>query len=275
MMTTKTRSRVCVFGSEADMMTLCRTLLENRGWQPEQQEDEPELTLAQLTELVKRHSRMEGGEDCTFFYDMVAPRPYGAALASESRLEVMKHPSGVWTALFVYGGDTPFQSEDWQRLHRQCRGLPMLAMYADWDFGLEKGMKIFAGGKTRDDWSRMAEVWLWLMAEYEVGYPPEEAVGRLRKLRDTLDREEFDMTIGEMLDACIDNLNDLAEETRDPAVLQEEMQRCRETKDYTELFRLYCRVAETALWEMAHSHRWIACLESVREAWMEAEGEEA
>lgn len=291
MMTTKTRSRVCAFGSEAEMKTLCRALLENRGWLPEseqvesgqaeasllpgQQPDEPELTLAQLVELVQHHSRKEGGEACTFFYDMVGEHPYGAALAVVCRFEVTKHPSGLWLACFSYGGDTPFQPEDWQRLHRQCKGLPMLAMYADWDFGLEKGMKIFAGGKTRDDWSRMAEVWLWLMAEYEVGYPPEEAVERLRKLRETLNREDFDMTIGEMLAACIDNLQELGEETADPAALQAQMQHCREVKDYTELFRIYLRIAETALWETAHNHRWIACLESVREAWVDAEGEDA
>lgn len=275
MITTKTRSRVCAFGSEADMMTLCRALLENRGWLPEEQADEPEMTLQQLVERVHHHARMEGGEDCTFFYDMVAEHPYGAALASVCRFEVKKHPSGVWTACFAYGGDTSFQPEDWQRLHRQCKGLPMLAMYADWDFGLEKGMKIFAGGKTRDDWSRMAEVWLWLMAEYEIGYPPEEAVERLRRLRTTIDREEFDMTIGEMLQACIDNLTDLDEETADPAELQAQMRACREEKDFTELFRLYCRVAETALWETAHNHRWIANLTAVLEAWTQAEGEDA
>lgn len=275
MMTTKTRSRVCAFGSEADMMTLCRALLENRGWLPEPEADAPEITLGDLTALVARHSRKEGGEACTFFYDMVAEHPYGAALASSSQLTVSKHPSGVWTALFSYGGDTPFQPEDWQRLHRQCKGLPMLAMYADWNFGLEKGMKIFAGGKTRDDWSRMAEVWLWLMAEYEVGYPPEEAVERLRKLRTTLEREEFDMTIGEMLQSAIDNLTELGEETADPASLQEQMRACREAKDYTELFGLYLRIAETVLWETNHNHRWIACLESVLAAWTEVEGEDA
>ena len=272
MMTTKTRSRVCAFGSEAEMTTLCRTLLENRGWLPEQQEDEPELTLDRLTALVKHHSQMEGGEDCSFFYDMVAEHPYGAALASVCRLEVAKHPTGMWTACFTYGGDTPFQPEDWQRLHRQCKGIPMLAMYADWDFGLEKGMKIFAGGKTRDDWSRMAEVWLWLMAEYEVGYPPEEAVERLRKLRKTFEREDFDMTIGELLAACIGHLTRLDEETRDPVALQEQMQRCRERRDFTELLRLYLRIAETALWETDRVDRWLANLTSDQEAWRAAGG---
>ena len=57
--------------------------------------------------------------------------------------------------------------------------MPMLALYADWDFGMEKGMKVFFGGKAHDDWNRMGEIWLWLWTQYETGYPPEEAVARL------------------------------------------------------------------------------------------------
>jgi len=275
MMTTKTRSRVCAVGGEADMITLCRALLENREWLPAPTDGAPELTLEQLAALVRHHAQKEGGEDCTFYYDMVAAHPYGAALASVCRFEVKKHPSGVWTACFSYGGDTSFQPEDWLRLHRQCGNVPMLAMYADWDFGLEKGMKRFIGGKMGDDWSRMGEVWLWLMAEYEDGYPPEESVARLRKLRKTLDREDFDMTISELLTACIDNLTALEEETGDPEALAAELHRCHAEKDFTELLRLYLRIAETALWESVHIDRWMANLTAVLDAWQEAEGEGA
>lgn len=275
MMTTKTCSRVCAVGSEADMMTLCRALLTNRGWLPEENAEEPELTLEQLVALVHRHARKEGGEDCGFFYDMVAEHPYGAALTTACRFEVRRHPSGVWTACFTYGGDTSFQPEDWLELHRQCGCVPMLAMYADWDFGLEKGMKRFVGGKMGDDWSRMGEVWLWLTAAYEDGYPPEEAVARLRKLRTTLEREDFDMTIGDLLSACEENLRQLDEETGDAEALRADMQRCREEKDFTELLRLYLRIAETALWEADHYKRWLAALTAAREAWEDAEGAQA
>ena len=273
MMTTKTRSRVCAVGSESDMITLCRALLANRGWLPE--EDEAPLTLEQLTALIHHHAQQEGGAEDAFFYDMVAPRPYGTALLTACRFHVKKHPCGIWTASFAYGGDTAFQPEDWLRLHRQCGSVPMLAMYADWDFGLEKGMKRFIGGKMGDDWSRMGEVWMWLMARYEDGYPPEESVARLRKLRATLEREDFDMTIGELLMACIDNLHDLDVETGDPEDLAAQLHRCREEKDFTELLRLYLRIAETALWEIAHIDRWLANLTTTLEAWQEAEGEEA
>lgn len=143
-------------------------------------------------------------------------------------------------------------------------------MYADWDFGLEKGMKRFVGGKMGDDWSRMGEVWLWLMAAYEDGYPPEEAVKRLNKLRATLEREDFDMTITELLTACTDNLRQLVEETGNAERLRAEMQRCREEKDFTELLRLYLRIAETALWESEHSNRWLSVLSATCEAWEDA-----
>ena len=252
------------------MMTLCRALLENRSWLPTPAEDEPAPTLEQLLALVRRHAGKEGGADCTFFYDMVAARPYGAAVASTCQLEVKKHPCGVWTACFCYGGDTPFQEEDWLRLHRQCGCVPMVAMYADWDFGLEKGMKRFVGGKVGDDWARMGETWMWLMAGYEDGYPPEESILRLKKLQATLEREDFDLSIDELLTACIDNLTALDAETADAAALAAQLQRCREERDFTELLRLYLRIAETALWESAHIDRWLANLTADREAWRAA-----
>ncbi len=270
MITTRTRSRVCAVGSEEDMRILCQTLLKNRGWLPDPAEDAQPQTLETLLALIKGHAVKEGGEDCGFYYGMVAERPYGAALASACQMEVRRHPSGVWTACFSYGGDTPFQPEDWLRLHRQCRCVPMLALYADWDFGLEKGMKRFIGGKVGDDWSRMGETWMWLMAEYEDGYPPEESVARLKRLRKTLEREDFDMTIGELLTACIDNLNAIDEETADAEALAAQLRLCREEKDFTALLRLYLRIAETALWETDRLKRWLANLSVVREAWQTA-----
>lgn len=268
MITTRTRSRVCAVGGEADMIAICRALLLNRGWLPE--EDEAPLTLEQLIALVRRHASKEGGEACTFFYDMVAAHPYGAALASACRLDVKKHPAGVWTACFSYGGDTPFQPEDWLRLHQQCGNVPMVAMYADWDFGLEKGMKRYVGGRMGDDWGRMGETWMWLMAEYEDGYPPEESILRLRKLKRTLEREDFDMTIGELLSACIDNLTALERDTGDAEALAAQLRACREEKDFTGLLRLYLRIAEAVLWEAAHVDRWLANLTADLEAWRAA-----
>ena len=175
-MATLTRVRLCAVGTEDDMMTLCRALLDNCQWLDDDTEDRPPLDLPGLIAQVNHHAQMEGGDDCTFYYGMVTPHPYGDALVDTCRMKIARHPAGLWTALFAYDSETAFQPEDWLRLHRQCRGVPMLALHADWDFGLEKGMKIFTGGRVGDDWSRMGETWLWLLAQYEVGYPPEEAI---------------------------------------------------------------------------------------------------
>ncbi len=272
-MATLTRARVCAVGTENDMLALCRALLNNCDWLEEPDIGLPALTLEQLIAQVTHHARLEGGDGSTFYYGMLADYPYGDAIDSTCRLTIRPHETGLWTALFTYDSETAFQPEDWVRLHRQCGLMPMWALHADWDFGLEKGMKVFVGGKVGDDWSRMGETWLWLMAQYEVGYPPEEAVERLRKLRKTIDQEEFDMTIGEMLQGCIDNLQDLYGHTCEPEALTALMETCRAERDYEGLFLVQSRIAETALWETEHTNRWLACLEAVHAAWTAAEGD--
>ena len=39
------------------------------------------------------------------------------------------------------------------------------------------------------------------------------------------------------------------------------------TEDYEGLFMLQCHAAEAALWETEHNARWLATLETVRQAW--------
>jgi hypothetical protein len=152
--------------------------------------------------------------------------------------------------------------------------LPMMAIYANDDFGLEKGMKIFAGGRVGDDWDRMGEAFLFLIANYEEGFPPDEAVARLRKLRKTLEREDFDLTIGGILQGCIENLESLQEDVFDPEALMSDMQTFRQEKDYESLFNLYLRLIEAELWDIQHVDRHLACLEATYNAWVEEEGEE-
>ncbi len=269
------RARVCTIGTQEDMIRLCRTLLDNCQWYEEREDDRPDLTLEELQAIIARHAREEGGADASFCYDMVAERPYGDAAAPSCRLRITRHATGLWLALFSYDSDTRFQPEDWVQLHRQLRMLPMMAMYANDDFGLEKGMKLFAGGRMGDDWDRMGEAWLWLIAGYEEGYPPEEAVERLRKLRKTLDREDFDLTIGELLGSCIDNLRTLEEELSDTAALTAAMQQYRAEKDYESLFRLYLLIVEGELWDISHVSKHTTCLQATNAAWCAAEGEDA
>ncbi len=272
-MATLNRARVCTLGTQEDMIRLCRTLLDNCQWFDEPEDDKPDLTLDKLQAIIARHAHNEAGEGSTFCYEMVSAHPYGDAISGTCQMSIRKHPTGLYLALFTYDSETPFQPEDWVTLHRQVKLLPMLALYANDDFGLEKGMKIIAGGRIGDDWNRMGEAWLFLMAKYEEGYPPEEAVARLRKLRKTLEREDFDMSIGALLGSCIDNLSDLQEAVSDTAALGEDMLQMRTEKDYEGLFNLYLCLIEAELWDVQHVDRHLACLQSVYNAWIAEEDE--
>ncbi len=273
-MATLNRARVCTLGTQEDMIRLCRTLLDNCQWFDEPEDDKPDLTLDQLTALIAKHARLEGSDESTFCYPMVSAHPYGDAIASTCRMSIRRHPTGLYLALFAYDSETPFQHEDWLALHRQVKLLPMMGMYANDDFGLEKGMKIFAGGRAGDDWDRMGEVFMYLIARYEEGYPPEESVARLRKLRRTLEREDFDLTIGGILRGCIENLTELEQDVSDAAALTEDMQQLRAEKDYESLFNLYLRLIEAELWDIQRVDRHLACLEAAYDAWVAAEGPE-
>ena len=273
-MSATNRARVCTLGTQEDMVRLCRTLLDNCQWFDEPEDDKPDLTLEELMALIAKHARLDGSDESTFTYPMVGLHPYGDAVASTCRLNIRRHPCGLYLALFAYDSETPFQHEDWLNLHRQMKMLPMMALYANDDFGLEKGMKIFAGGRVGDDWDRMGEAFLFLIANYEEGFPPDEAVARLRKLRKTLEREDFDLTIGGILRGCIENLESLQEDVSDLEALAADMQTFRQEKDYESLFHLYLRLIEAELWEIQHVDRHLACLEAVYDAWVEEEGED-
>lgn len=263
------RARVVAIGTEADMIRLNRALLKTQDWL-EEPEDGPELTLEEIYQQVHSRAQYEGAQDSTFLYDMITAMPFGDASDESCRYVMRKEPCGLYTACFAYEGDTAFQAEDWLSLHNRCAHIPMLALRAGWDFAQDKGLVIISGGRIHDNWDRMAESWLWLLHHYEYGYPPEEAVERLQKLAATLEREDFDMSIGELLESCIENLEYLGD-TSD--ITADSLLAAREAKDYTGLFEMIARVGETALWETEHNARWIACLEAVMQAWQEA-GEE-
>lgn len=261
------RARVVAIGTEADMIRLNRALLNTQGWL-EEPEEGPELTLDDLYQQVHRRAQYEGAQDSTFLYDMITAMPFGNASDESCRYIMRKEPCGLYTACFAYEGDTAFQAEDWLSLHNRCSHMPMLALRASWDFALDKGLVIISGGRIHDNWDRMAETWLWLLHQYEFHYPPEEAVERLKKLRVTLEREDFDMSIGELLESCAENLEYLGD-TSD--ITPESLMAARDQQDYASLFEMIARVGETALWETEHNARWLACLEAVQKAWQEAE----
>lgn len=149
----------------------------------------------------------------------------------------------------------------------------MMALYANDDFGLEKGQKTFISGRAGDAWEHMGEVFFFLIAQYEEGYPPEEAVMRLMKLRETLEREEFDLTMGELLANCIAHLTALDTQTCDTVALTADMQQMRAVKDYDGLFHLYLLLIEAELWDIEHVDRHLACLQSLNTAWQAVEAD--
>lgn len=272
-MPARNHARICTIGTQEDMIRLCRALLDNCQWFDEPEKQQGDLTLDQLLALVEDHARLEGSRESGFCYAMVAPHPDGSAVASTCRLSIRKHPTGLYLALFCYDSENLFQHEDWLSLHRQVKMLPMLALYANDDFGLEKGVKTFVGGRAGDEWDRMGEVFFFLIARYEEGYPPEEAVARLMKLRETLEREEFDLTMGELLARCISHLTELDAQTCDAAALTAAMQQMRAEKDYDGLFRLYLLLIEAELWDVEHVDRHLACLQSLNTAWQAVEAD--
>ena len=163
------------------MAAVCRTLLANCDWL-EIPDDRPPYSLEELRQQVKQHAEELGGEESGFYYGMVARYTYGDADNRTCRFDIARQPSGLWTACFHYDGETPFQNEDWLYLHEHAGRVPMLAIHDCADFAADKGMTVFTGGQTLDEWSQMAEIWFWLMEQYEIGNPPEEAVQHLKKL---------------------------------------------------------------------------------------------
>ena len=76
------------------------------------------------------------------------------------------------------------------------------------------------------------------------------------------------LSVEELLDSCIENLQQLGD-TED--ITPEALQQLWRNREFAELFTMMARVAETALWETEHNARWIACLEAVRDAWLAAQ----
>ena len=235
----------------------------------QQKEDEilPERCPQRRPVALKQHAEELGGEESGFYYGMVARYTYGDADNRTCRFDIARQPSGLWTACFHYDGETPFQSEDWLYLHEHAGRVPMLAIHACADFAADKGMTVFTGGQTLDEWSQMAEIWFWLMEQYEIGNPPEEAVQHLKKLEGIMRQSDFDMTIPELLRGCIDHLNDVMAHTNQPDELRRLMDECAERKDYQGLFVVQCQVAETVLWDCTHVDLWLANLESILREW--------
>lgn len=259
--------RVCAVGSENDMTRLLRVLLENSGMLEDADPEEAPKTRADYEQQVHDLAHSEGGKDDGFLYETIRTGAFGTALNDTASLTIRREACGVWTACFDYESNDHFQVEDWLHLHQRCNRLLIAAQYASYSFGLEKGSVLLCGGRAMDRWDTMAEVWMWLIAKYEYGYPPEEAIERLRKLQTTLDREDFGMSIDELLESCMAVLTETAEAVSDPSALTESMRAAIEQRDFQQLLRCQVSVAESVLWQTEHNNKWLANLEAIRTAW--------
>lgn len=270
-MATLHRARVVAFGAEKDMIRLCQVMLNNSDWleDAEDTDDRPPLTLQELITLLRNRSQVEGGAACEFYYGMLTTRIYGQADPASCRMSIHQEACGLWTAAFSYDSDEPFQQEDWLRLHLSCGRVPMLVLRASEDFARAKGMLIITGGRILESWDHMDECWLYLMRRYGCGDPPEEAVNELCHLEKAFEREDCDLTISELLEGCMENLQETAQRVADQEGVQAEMLRCQEQKDYQGLFSLQCDVAAAALWETERNAFWLANLSALSQAWQE------
>lgn len=252
-------ARVAAVGGEDDMRRLCQAMLRNAGWA-----EEMPSGLDALTEAVRRHAAEEAGPDCGFLYEMITRRAYGDAEEDACRFAVRREPCGLWTALFSYESATPFQPEDWLRLHVQCGRLPMLALRACDDFDRDKGLLVFSGGYVQEEWGHMEECWLWLVTRYGEG-DPEDAIRRLTRLQRLLEDEEDELTVASLLARCGRFLQSLRDRTANPDALREQLAQAAQSRDYQTLFGLQCLVAQAALWEPENVPHWLACLEALKE----------
>ena len=252
-------ARIVAFGTEADMRRLCRALLRNVGYDGAL----PDSADA-LAEAVHRHAAEEAGPDCGFLYEMVTRRAYGGAEEDTCRFTVRPEPCGLWTALFSYESGTPFQAEDWLRLHNQCDRLPMLILRASDDFDRDKGLLALTGGYVQEEWSYMAECWLWLTTRYGES-DPNGTVRRLQRLQRLLEDEEEDLTVPDLIRRCANMLQTLRSRTVDADALRQRIDEATKRRDYQTLFALQCLVAQSALWETDRLDRWLPCLKTLLE----------
>lgn len=258
-----TRIRVCAVGRQQDMLRLCRYLLRN-----DEESLSPEATLEQLVARILHLAHEEGLEGSQFLYEMVADRLYGDAREETCRMNIREESCGLYTALFAYESESLFQPSDWLAVHQAC-GMPLFVLRASEEFYQEKGMLILSGGRAHDNWERMAEAWLYLNLRYGADFEGRDP----RKVRKTLvhqaEDEDFEMTVGEMLDACVENLTELQEFAQAAEENRQEIETCRQEKDFQGLFYFFGKAAETRLWDIDHAEEHIAQVESLKETWGE------
>ena len=263
------RVRVAAVGGEEAMSSLLRVMLRNIEALDEP-DDRPPFSLKELHAALLQHAAWELGEGETFDYATVAPHPFGEA-EPEARFELLTLPGGLLAASFAYESADRFQPEDWLSLHRASGRVPMFAIYAGDTFDMDKGGMVFSAGQAMEDWNRMAEVWFWLRKGFEIGRTPEEIPDKLAKIADTLEREMWDQSVGELLTSCA-ALLDYAEAGRNvtPAMIRE----AAEARDFGRVFALTAQAADSVLFDAQHAALYRACLKQDIDRWRQVHPEE-
>ncbi|MBR6028316.1 MAG: hypothetical protein IKP40_04440 [Clostridia bacterium] len=292
------RARVCAVGPDTAMCKLLRVMLLNFGVEPENAPGEQDLSGWQA--LMQDVCLANDVEEGSFLYEMIAEDAYGDADPASCRLIMKRQGCGLWTALFSYEGETPFQGHDWLMLHRRSGFVLMSAIYAQ-DFpGAPRGGMIFTGGKLMDEWSRMDAAWLWLMTDFgadeglcekdemltkllgerEENEDDEVLDGGLRfGLLDALlgfsgdedeedeEAEDGDEEDGEepdpglaLLSDTAAFLRDTASRTADQQALKEEMQAALASRDFPALLDAQLALADAELWETDRAEEWVSRL---------------
>lgn len=263
------RIRVAAVGSEEAMSSLLRVMLRNIEALDEP-DDRPPFSLRELQDTLLQHVAWELGEGETFDYATIAPHPFGQAEPG-ARYELLTLPGGLMAASFAYESTDRFQPEDWLNLHRASGRVPLFAIYAGDTFEMDKGGMIFSAGQAMEDWDRMAEIWFWLRKGFEIGRTPEEIPDKLEKISETLKREMWDQSVGELLTSCSELL-DHAEVGREvtPAMIRE----AAEARDFGRVFALTAQAADSVLFDAQHAALYRACLKQDIEKWHEIHPEE-
>ena len=260
------RARACIIANDATMHAMLRRMLLNCAYFDEY--DIPE-TLEMLKEQVQLHAKEDGGTGDTFLYEMISPRRYADAEPGTCRLDFLTHPGNLMTACFSYDSAQEFQVHDWLDLHNRI-GQPMtVILHASEDFSLDKGEIILAQGHAQENWDTICETWLWLMEQYECGLPPAEGISRLKQLQKTLEDEEYDTDIPQLLSSCLTYLKSLCLSTEDKEGLGRALEQSLQEQQFGKRMELEYLICESALWETQHLAKWEATLSALQQAWKE------
>ena len=258
------RIRLCAVGAEAEIRRLLLAMADRSDLDAE---DPRSMNTAELAEALRRFSLEETHGMGSFLYDMIARRRYGSALGGCGQMRVDNPAGDLWTVLFTYDGDGPFQPHEWLSLHRECGGALMSVQYGSEDFRVDHGRMTLAGGSPRDVWELMDPAWFWVMHRWGHGQDPREVLRILEHVHAAMEDHDDTPSIPALLEECEAFLRGLNGAPSLP-LLAEESEQALAQGDYQGLAALRFTAAERVLWEADLVQDWLDDVERAREIWM-------